>query len=283
MTKKPKPFHPAQRIELDYQRSTNNFLQKYLGRFNPSDSVDNILSYLRNLAANSDFLNKWSTRLATRMVTNTRNSNAKSWREAAAKSGRGKEIYQSLKTEIQGPLKIRMQELIQENADLIGSIPGKVANSITKEIADMTQRGMRPEAIAARLQKRIPQLTKNRVKLIARTESSKASTALTRVRSEGIGISAYIWSTSRDERVRKSHKNLDGVIIFWDIPPSPEALIGESSTLGHYHAGNCPNCRCVTLPVVTLDSISWPAKVYRFGRIERIGLAKFRQISGILK
>jgi hypothetical protein len=35
---------------------------------------------------------------------------------------------------------------------------------------------------------------------------------------------------------------MDRVVIPWGNAPSPERLIGERSTLGSYHAGECPNC-----------------------------------------
>ena len=149
------------------------------------------------------------------------------------------------------------------------------------EIASMEQQGERPELIAEYLKRRIPQLTQHQAALIARTETGKAATALTRARSEDLGIDWYQWESSRDSRVRPSHRLMQGVLVKWDDAPSPETLYGIRSTLGHYNAGNAPNCRCDAYPIVSLDTISWPAKVYASGSIRRMTRGEFEESSGI--
>jgi SPP1 gp7 family putative phage head morphogenesis protein len=278
--KQPQQFNPPQRIESGYRRSIQNFFMKYL-RFNPLNPISETLRMLANLANNTEFLNSYSDLLARRMVTHTRNVNARSWREAAQKAGMGREMYEALNAELQGPVGTRLQLLVKENAQLISNVPTKVSETITREVASLQQKGLRPEAISSYLSRRIPQLAKHRIALIARTEASKAASALTQARSQEFGVDYYIWSTSHDQRVRCSHRLMEGVIVPWSDAPSPEALARQHSTLGHYHAGNAPNCRCTALPLITLSVISFPARFYRHGKIERITLARFRQISGI--
>ena len=176
------------------------------------------------------------------MVTAQRNVNARSWKEAARKASKGREIYEALQTELKGATGERIKEIISENAKLISSIPEKVSESVAREIAEYQQQGYRPEAIAEKIRSRVSKLTRSRIALIARTESSKAATALTRARAEDLNLPVYVWATSQDARVRSSHRKLNDVLILWSDPPSPEALIGERSTLGKYHAGDCPNC-----------------------------------------
>jgi len=109
----------------------------------------------------------------------------------------------------------------------------------------------------------------------------KASTALTQARSEELELPAYVWMTSHDSRVRDSHRNMDGVIVLWRDPPSPEALIGERSTLGHYHVGDCPNCRCTPIVILTLDDVQFPARVYSYGRIKYMMMDEFSRLTRI--
>jgi SPP1 gp7 family putative phage head morphogenesis protein len=277
MPPKKQSFHRPQRIELSYQRTINNFLQRYL-KFSPLDTLASITQRLASLASNPKFLEAWATGAARRMVTMTKVANAKSWREAAAKSSQGRAMYKALREELQGPTGIRVQEIIHENAKLISSIPDKLQESVAREIASMQQKGLRPETITAHLRKRIPQLTRSRVALIARTEASKASTALTRARSEDIGIKWYKWSTSHDSRVRQSHRRMEDVLVAWSDPPNPETLIHERNDHGPYHAGDIYNCRCVPLPIVSLDLISFPAKVYHRGRIEMMSRKRFTEL-----
>lgn len=94
---------------------------------------------------------------------------------------------------------------------------------------------------------------KSRARLIIRTESSKINSALTEVRAKSVGLTAYIWMTSEDVKVRASHKLVDGVLFFWDDPPTLDKMTG--------HAGEFPNCRCLSAPVFEIDDITFPVKV----------------------
>lgn len=215
------------------------------------------------------------------MVTQLRASNARSWREAARQASRGREIYEALRKEMQTGVGARARELVAENAKLIAGIPAKIRQEVNNEIAEMEQEGLRPEKIMEHLQLRIPELTRNHAHLIARTETGKAATALTQARSEDLGINWYQWQTSEDQRVRPSHRMMDKVLVSWSDPPSPEKLFHQNTTLGHYPAGGAPNCRCVAVPIVTLDTIAWPARVYANGAIRRMTRAQFAEISGM--
>jgi SPP1 gp7 family putative phage head morphogenesis protein len=148
---------------------------------------------------------------------------------------------------------------------------------VNQQIAESQREGVRPETIAKQLRERVPQLTRSRAALIARTEVAKATTGLTEARSEEMGIGWYLWSTSRDSRVRPSHRKMQNVLVAWNDPPSPELLIGEKS-VGRYHAGEIYNCRCDAQPAVTLDVFKWPMKVYSRGRIQYMTRAKFQTL-----
>ena len=215
------------------------------------------------------------------MVGQVRAVNARSWREAARKAGRGREIYSALQKELQGPIGTRVQELIRENAQLISSIPTSLRESVVREIAGLEQQGLRADVVAEYIRRRVPQLAGSRAALIARTETSKAVAALTQARSEDLGIGWYQWRTAKDQRVRPSHKIMEKVLVRWNDPPSPEELDGIASNLGKYHAGGCPNCRCVSLPLVTIKVIEFPARVYHDDRIERMSRARFIKFSGM--
>lgn len=279
MATKPRDFSPPQRIDLDFFRSLNKTF-KQLG-ISPEQTPANVLRAFANLSTNVDVLEDIAKRLAARMVTQVRASNARSWRAAASESSKGRVIFEALQRELRMGLGNRVTELVEQNAKLITSIPGKVREEVNNEIAAMEQEGLRPETIAEHLRKRIPQLTRHRAALIARTEVGKASMAITRARSENLGIDWYQWQTSRDSRVRPAHKLLQSVLVRWDDPPSPEALDGIRSTLGHYNAGNAPNCRCDTYPIISLDTISWPARVYTNGAIQRMTRGQFAEFSGM--
>lgn len=257
------PFTPARRIESDFRRNIEKAVRSYL--ISPaSESLESIASIL-----------------AGRMIRQVSASNARSWREAAAKSSRGREIYTALRRELNLGVGLKVRELVNENAKLIMSIPAKVRESVNSEIAEMQREGLRPEEIALHIRTRIPQLTRSHAALIARTETSKAATALTQARSEDLGIGWYQWKTAKDQRVRESHRLMENVLVNWNEPPNPEALDGIRSNLGHYHAGNAPNCRCDAQPIISLAQVAWPAMVYWNHQLKRMTIVQFSELSGM--
>jgi SPP1 gp7 family putative phage head morphogenesis protein len=68
-------------------------------------------------------------------------------------------------------------------------------------------------------------------------EAHEADVETAQARSEKLGISRYKWISSRDERTRKRHLDMDGNVYSWDDPP--EADPGQ-----YYHPGKRNNCRC---------------------------------------
>lgn len=221
-------------------------------------------------------------RIAGKMVEEVAHANATSWRAAAMKSTRARKIYNALRAEIEvGGFAPELLQIAGRNAELISSVPADIAKRISARAAELHQVGARPAAIAREIRAWAPRLAKSRIQLIARTEISGAETDLTRARSERIGIDWYQWQTSEDQRVRPSHRNMDGVLVAWNDPPAPEALIQEKSTLGHYHCGKCPNCRCAALPLADISEVRWPAKVHRMGRIVRMTRTEFTRLVGM--
>ena len=168
-----------------------------------------------------------------------------------------------------------MRELVRHHAALIRTIPQDVAQDIASQIATRQMRGERAEVIAKDIRTRIPEITKEKVAMLARTEVSSTATSISEARATHLSLPAYEWLSSEDKRVRPSHRLLDHVIVLWSDPPAPEVLAGIKSRLGHYHAGKAPNCRCDANVIVDLDQIKFPAKVYHDGRIERMGRARF--------
>jgi SPP1 gp7 family putative phage head morphogenesis protein len=275
--KKPPQFGLPKRIELEYAAGMQKILGQVLPPKLPHQTYEEWLTKIMAASDKAIMLDA-SDLLAQRMVNWVDVKNAQSWRQAAERSQRSRKMYALLQANITGRLGSRITRLTRENAKLISSIPAYAATTLTGEIARAQQAGARPETIAKMVRKRFPELLKSRVRLISRTETSKASTALTRARCEDLNIQFYIWRTSEDVRVRDSHRRMDGVVVPWSSAPSPEALAGEDSSLGHYHAGECPNCRCTQIIVLTVDDIQFPAKVYWQSKIQRMSRLQFQKV-----
>ena len=273
-SRKGQTFGPTQRLERQYAAAIGKITKRILAPIKPEQSLEEWLAEIAQRSQAAD-VQEASNLLAQSMVKWVATNNMRTWRAAAAKSQRSRELYRILQHEMQGPVGIQVQRLIQDNAGYISSVPLDAARVLVDEVTRAQQAGARSGTIAKMLKQRFPQLLKSRVMLISRTESSKASLALTAARCSELNIEFAQWLTSEDARVRASHKLMDKTIFAWNDLPSPEHLAGEKSNLGSYGPGGCPNCRCVVAPVLSVQDIHFPAKVYRNGSITHMNKQQF--------
>lgn len=277
--KKNNSFHRPTRLEAVYRAEIERLFNSYFN-FPTTATLGEISARLVEYAQSQNFLQGFAHKLAERMITQVLVNNARSWRQAASQSSKGKIIYSMLKSELVGGLGTQVQTIIRQNAKLITTVPRNVAAVITQHIQERQMAGIRSEQIVKEIAPKMKQLKYYQIARIARTEVAKADTAVTRVRATSIGLNWYQWQTSEDQRVRPAHRVMDLVLVNWDDAPAPEQLDHEKSQ-GHYHAGDIYNCRCVALPLVSIDEISFPCKVYRRGQIKMLTKAGFARISGI--
>lgn len=275
--KKPPEFGPTKTLQRAYENGIRAITGRVLLAQKPGQTFQQWLAELVHRSQQPDILAA-SELLAKRMVFFVQKSNYRTWREAAARTTHSRQLHDLLEAEMKGATGARVTQLVRENAKLISSLSLDAATMLNHEVLKAQQNGARPKTIAKMAQKRFPELLRSRTHLISRTESAKASTALTEARCERLNIQWYKWATSRDQRTRDSHKNMDGVIVPWDNVPSPELLVGEKSQ-GDYHAGEIYNCRCLVIPILTLDDIVFPARVYWKGSIQRMTKQQFKSIA----
>lgn len=269
-------FRPRRTIENQYRQAIGRILRKLRGRLVGVTNLEQIQTILQQCARSPTF-EQAAREAAKAMATSLFSDGHKTWREAAAAGSKGAMIHKLLKREMQG--NTAYWDIIDRNAELIKSIPARYTVEVSNKMAEAYQAGVRPESMVPDLLARFTNLSHAHAKLIARTECAKAATALTRVRALSIGCDWYVWRTSDDARVRESHKKMDGVLVNWNDPPSPEALIGKKSP-GNYHAGDIYNCRCYAQPLLEYSDVTWPHKVYHAGSIQMMTLAKFKAMTG---
>lgn len=278
MNPKDRPFQRPTKLEEVYRRELARLFDKYF-HIPTAETLGEINTRLVEYGQAESFIGRFATTLAKRMVTQVRQYNNVSWKQAAAQSNNGRMIYQMLRNQIGGALGSKIDNLVLENARLITTVPTNVASALSKHIQNRFVEGVRSDQIVKEIRSKVPELVDWQVKRIARTEVAKADTAITRVRAESIGLNWYQWETSEDQRVRKSHRKMDRVLINWNDAPAPEVLVGEASQ-GYYNAGNIYNCRCVALPVVRLDELTFPVRVYQSGQIKKLTRKQFALLSG---
>lgn len=277
---KPEGWQAKRRIESDYDRAVRRLMQRtwqIIGYDPDLMSPWELVRRLERLAGTGSF-EHFALAAAKRMVTQTFFDTAGSWRQAAKGGSRGNRILQALRNEMQGPVGGTVNALIERNAAIIRSLPLSTAERVTQYVQAEALKGKRHEQIARELLKEYPSMTSGKASLIARTEASKAHTALIQARADRLGLAWYVWRTSQDGRVRSSHKHMEGVLCRFDTPPSPELLAGERN-VGAYNAGEIYNCRCYPEPLIDIADISWPHKVHYGGRIVWMTKEEFRQVA----
>jgi hypothetical protein len=266
----PRDWKPNQRAEREYGADVWQLFLKFFEESKRHGIAAHLLSA-------SEFLRKYAEQAALRMITGLYWKGARTWREAARLSGKTGVIYRALQQEMSGAVGQRVRELVREQATLISTFPESVAEAVATRAMAQQQAGGR-SAELARYDGLLLRVAHSRALLIARTQVSKASTALTRARSESLSLPWYIWRGSLDQRERASHRRMEDVLIRFDTPPSPEMLIGLKSQ-GHYNAGEIYSCRCYPETLVRYDQVSWPHEAYYAGKIQRMTLAQFKRLN----
>lgn len=265
----------ARNVEASYKKALYSLVDIFRQIAVFSNGNQQLYVRKMNEFQNSDEYETFITSTVRRMVTPLAIHNERTWREAARKASKGRLIYGALTTELSEGLQNIINNQIYENISLIRTLPSDVSEKVVKDIYENALKGKRAKSIEQIIIGQTSKHAKASARLIARTEVSKTSTALTRARSEQLDLHWYVWRTALDgDRVRKSHRNMEGVLVNWNEPPSPESLVGEKN-VGYYHAGNIWNCRCYPEPLLEVDDVKWPHKVYHNGSIQMTNKHEF--------
>lgn len=136
------------------------------------------------------------------------------------------------------------------NVLLIKSIPDRELREVQALLEKPSNFGRRVEEMRDLIQERFS-VSESRAALIARDQTLKLNSQITKTRQTRAGISRYVWTTSGDERVRgqngesDNHYDLDGKTFAWNDPPVVDEKTGRRC-----HPGEDYQCRCVAFPVV---------------------------------
>lgn len=143
-----------------------------------------------------------------------------------------------------------LEKAVQQNFKMIKSIPDEIMKMLNYKymttLIEQTIKGTKPRGA---FKKELQKHGATNAEVIARTEAAKLQTVVLESRATDIGSVAYIWLASKDKRTRKSHREMDGVVVFWKFE---KPLLDEMRG----HAGQFPNCRCSPEPIFDEDDLT---------------------------
>lgn len=206
--------------------------------FAPKGVVRNLPQLTKALNKYSEMLRPWAQAISKSLVEEVAQRDARAWAEM------GRDMGRALRSEIRfAPTGKVMQGIMEEQVDLISSIPRQAAERVHKLTIEAMAGGVRARESAREIM-RTTSVTESKAMLIARTETTRTATAMVEARATFVGSEGYIWRTAGDTDVRKLHKELEGKFIKWKKPP----IAGENGERAH--AGSIYNCRCYPEPVL---------------------------------
>ncbi len=137
---------------------------------------------------------------------------------------------------------------VAENTQLIKTIPGQYLNQVQTIVMSNMRSGLRPSTIVNQLSDQYG-ISKNRAKVIARDQTTKANGMISKQRQEDTGFQYFKWVDSDDSRVRARHKKISEAdigfgkgVYKWDNPPKNDK--GQQIIPGYEI-----QCRCTASPV----------------------------------
>lgn len=202
---------------------------------------------LQNSKKFNDFAKKFSKQLSAKSLNQQK--------------GLWKKYYQAAKSKHIGVLadtysefeKQMFEKVVKENFKMISSIPTKVMNVFEqKGVQTLLQQTVAGKIGRKSFETELKKHGSKNAKLIARTESAKLQTAIDEYRATSLGSVCYEWLSSKDKRTRKSHQDMNGVIVFWRNDINEKPLLDNMRG----NAGEFPNCRCTTLPILDENDLT---------------------------
>lgn len=235
------------RLIAPMQRETLEAMRKLEGQFSGDAADASLASQARILtnALRAKFqaaFNRQAQTLADRFARET---------EAASRGSLHASLKElsggiSLKTSVLPPsVRDAVKAGITENVNLIRSIPEQYFQKLQGSVMRNIQRGDGTAGIL-RTVEHLGVVTESRAALIARDQTSKATTALNAARMRSLNVRKFEWLHSGGgKEPRKLHEEMSGNAYDLDDPPVIDDKTGERGL-----PGQLINCRCRMVPVV---------------------------------
>lgn len=144
------------------------------------------------------------------------------------------------------------KKAIEENFKMIKSVPESIRKVYEqKDIQDLIDQIALGKSGRKSFENSLKSHGYKNAKLIARTEAAKLHTIIDKERCTQLGSVCYIWGASNDKRTRPSHREMNGVVVFFresNEKPLRDKMRGD--------AGEFPNCRCDIEPILDENDLT---------------------------
>ncbi|MEO4053385.1 minor capsid protein [Solibacillus sp. CAU 1738] len=137
-------------------------------------------------------------------------------------------------------LKDFMQQHIKNNVGYIKNIEIEMYERIDQAVRDGVKNGASTKAIRKAIMEQTD-ISEGRAQFLAVDQAGSILGQMTAERHQRLGIEKFTWDTSGDERVRDSHRELDGKVFSYDGLPTINGRV--------VLPGEDYRCRCVALPM----------------------------------
>lgn len=220
-------------------KSVGHIVEGFIKREGPIEMYT--AGIVRALGRYADLIPDWARATVARMHAEVDRRDWQAWKQYSREMGVA--LEHELRTADTGTV---LRRLMSEQVDLITSLPREAGQRVHKLAMEGLTESRRSSEVVAEIL-RTGKVTESRATLIARTETARTSTMLTMARALAVGSEGYVWRTSRDGNVRRTHRAQAGKFIAWNAPPQTD------KNLEPYHAGAGPNCRCWPEPRIPDD------------------------------
>lgn len=179
---------------------------------------------------------------------------------AAVSTHNAKELERVLALDLHGDLTLGpfVRKFVRQNVELVRGMAFEQLAVLESTVKESIAAQVDVRELAGVVKQRLG-VTQTRANLIARDQTLKANSELSQIRMQSLGITEYVWVTSRDERVRGkpggewpeppggggNHHRLDGQRFSWGGPPVVDTRTGRRA-----HPGQDFQCRCTASPVI---------------------------------
>ena len=235
-----------------------------------SNNVDAMLYQLQASKEYNEFAEKFAKRLAKAGLSKQKGIWRKFYKAAQEKHLTNIPITYS------DYEKQQYKKAVQHNFLMIKSVPEKIkAVYEQKDVQTVIAEVLEGNAPRGAFEKALKEHGYKNAKMIARTEAAKLETKIDETRATSLGSVCYEWRSSKDKRTRKSHMAMDGVIVFWR-PDNQKPLLDKMKG----NAGEFPNCRCLTLPLLDekdLTQSTYKVYDYRIDKIVKMSKSKLTE------